>query len=126
MADANCRFASPRRKMLRKEEAMAIGFVELQGQITRAQDFTTIKHNEDTKGMVDQSNFVQQAERQVERQAQRVNDKEKTENRQKKFDAKEKGSNEYHGDGGRNRKKQNREADGKVLLKGVHTFDISG
>ena len=36
---------------------MAIGFVEMQGQITRAQDFMTVKHNEDTKGLVDQSIF---------------------------------------------------------------------
>lgn len=105
---------------------MAIGFVEMQGQITRAQDFTTVKHNEDTKGLVDQSNFGQQMTRQVERQAQRVNEKEKAENRQNKFDAKEKGSNEYHGDGGRNRKKQKKEPDGKVLLKGVSTFDALG
>jgi len=105
---------------------MAIGFVEMQGQITRAQDFTTVKHNEDTKGLVDQSNFSQQMTRQVEKQAQRINKKDKTENRQKKFDAREKGNNEYHGDGGRNRKKQDKEPDGKVLLKGVSTFDISG
>ena len=39
---------------------MAIGFVEMQGQITRAQDYTSIKHNEDSKGMVEQSNFGQQ------------------------------------------------------------------
>lgn len=105
---------------------MAIGFVEMQGQITRAQDFMTVKHNEDTKGLVDQSNFGQQVARQVERQAQRVNEGDKAENRQKKFDAKEKGSNEYRGDGGRNRKKEKKEPDGKVLLKGVSTFEISG
>lgn len=106
---------------------MAIGFVEMQGQITRAQDFTTVKHNEDTKGLVDQSNFGQQMTKQVERQTQRVNQRDKAENRQKKFDAKEKGSNEYHGDGGRSRKQQQKqENDGKVLLKGVSTFDVLG
>ncbi len=105
---------------------MAIGFVEMQGQITRAQDFTTVKHNEDTKGLVDQSNFGQQMTKQVERQVQRVNQREQAQNRQKKFDAKEKGSNEYHGDGGRGRKRKEQEVDGKVLLKGVSTFDISG
>lgn len=105
---------------------MAIGFVEMQGQITRAQDFTTIKHNEDTKGMVDQSNFEQVVTKQVERQTQRVNQRGKAENHQKKFDAKEKGSNEYHGDGGRGRKKEKQEPDGKVLLKGVNTFDTRG
>lgn len=102
---------------------MAIGFVEMQGQITRAQDFTTIKHNEDTKGMVDQTNFGQQMTKQVEKQAQRVNEREKLENRQKRHDAKEKGSNEYYGDGGRNRKQEKKEPDGKVLLKGVNSFD---
>lgn len=108
---------------------MAIGFVEMQGQITRAQDFTTVKHNEDTKGLVDQSNFGQQMTKQVERQTQRVNQREQAQNRQKKFDAKEKGSNEYYGDGGRGRKQGNQErqeADGKVLLKGVSTFDRLG
>ncbi len=105
---------------------MAIGFVEMQGQITRAQDLTTVKHNEDTKGLVDQTNFGQQMTKQVEKQTQRVNEKNRPENRQKKFDAKEKGSNEYHGDGGRSRKKAKKDPDGKVLLKGVSTFDIQG
>ena len=36
---------------------MTISRVELQGQVTRAQDFTTIKQNEDNKGVVDQTNF---------------------------------------------------------------------
>lgn len=105
---------------------MAIGFVEMQGQITRAQDFTTVKHNEDTKGLVDQSNFGQQMTKQVEKQTQWVNERDRAENRQKKFDAKEQGSNEYHGDGGQHRKREKKEPDGKVLLKGVSTFEISG
>lgn len=105
---------------------MAIGFVEMQGQITRAQDFTTVKHNEDAKGLVDQSNFGQQMTKQVEKQTQRVNERDRAENRQKKFDAKEQGSNEYHGDGGQHRKREKKEPDGKVLLKGVSTFEISG
>ncbi len=105
---------------------MAIGFVEMQGQITRAQDFTTVKHNEDTKGLVDQSNFGQQMTKQVEKQTRRVNERDRAENRQKKFDAKEQGSNEYHGDGGQHRKREKKETDGKVLLKGVSTFEISG
>lgn len=45
---------------------MAIGFVEMQGQITRAHDYTTIKHNDDTKGMVEQAHFGQQLTKQVD------------------------------------------------------------
>lgn len=104
---------------------MAIGFVEMQGQITRAQDYTMIKHNDDTKGMVEQANFGQQMTKQVEKQVKRVNQGERPEYHERKFDAKDKGSNEYHGDGGKNRKGMKNEADGKVLLKGVSTFDVS-
>ncbi|RKI85705.1 hypothetical protein D7V83_03200 [bacterium 0.1xD8-71] len=104
---------------------MAIGFVEMQGQITRAQDYTMLKHNDDTKGMVEQANFGQQMTKQVEKQVKRVNKGEQPEYHERKFDAKDKGSNEYHGDGGKNRKGLKKESDGKVLLKGVSTFDVS-
>ena len=104
---------------------MAIGFVEMQGQITRAQDYTMLKHNDDTKGMVEQANFGQQMTKQVEKQVKRVNKGEQPEYHERKFDAKDKGSNEYNGDGGKNRKGLKKESDGKVLLKGVSTFDVS-
>lgn len=105
---------------------MAIGFVELQGQITRAQDFTTIKHNEDAKGMVEQANFGQQMTKQVERQVNRVNKGDQPEYHERKFDAKDKGSNEYRGDGGQARKKKKGEnPDGKVLMKKAERIDFS-
>ena len=105
---------------------MAIGFVEMQGQITRAQDFTTVKHNEDTKGMVEQANFGQQMTKQVEKQVNRVNKGDQPEYHERKFDAKDKGSNEYHGDGGQARKKKKGEnPDGKVLMKKAEKIDFS-
>lgn len=106
---------------------MAIGQIELQGQITRAQDFTSIKHNEDTRGTVEQANVSTQFSKQVESNVTKVKRGDQPEYYNKKFDAKDKGSNEYHGDGGKNRnKKEKKEADGKVLLKGVGRFDVSG
>lgn len=105
---------------------MAIGQIELQGQITRAQDFTTVKHNEDTRGMVEQANVGNQFAKQVENHVKKVSKGEQPEYHNKKFDAKEKGSNEYSGDGGqKGRRKEEREPDGKVLLKGIGNFDIS-
>lgn len=105
---------------------MAIGFVELQGQITRAQDFTSIKHNEDNKGMVEQANFGQQMVKQADRQVNRVNQGEQPDYHESRSDAKEKGNNEYRGDGGRYRKKRLEEnPDGKVLLKKSEGFDFS-
>ena len=105
---------------------MAIGFVEMQGQITRAQDFTSIKHNEDSKGMVEQANFSQQMTKQIERQVSRVNQGEQPEYHERKFDAKDKGSNEYSGDGGQSGKRKPRQnPDGKVLMKKADGFDFS-
>lgn len=104
---------------------MAIGFVEMQGQITRAQDFTTLKHNDDSKGMVEQANVGQQMTRQIERQVNRVNKGDQPEYHEKRFDAKDKGSNEYNGDGGRSRKRKPGEnPDGKVLLKKTIDFTV--
>lgn len=105
---------------------MAIGFVEMQGQITRAQDFTSIKHNEDTRPMVEQANFGEQMTKQVERQVNRVNQGQQPDYHEGNFDAKDKGKNEYHGDGGRSRKKKLEEnPDGKVLMKKANSFDFS-
>ena len=105
---------------------MAIGFVEMQGQITRAQDYTTIKHNEDAKGMVEQANVGHQMTKQVERQVNRVNKGNQPEYHERKFDAKDKGSNEYHGDGGQARKRKKGEnPDGKVLMKKAEKIDFS-
>ena len=106
---------------------MAIGQVEIQGQITRAQDITMIKHHEDTKEMVQQTTVGNQFAKQVVNHVTKVNRGDQPEYQNKKFDAKEKGSNEYHGDGGRRGKmkeKEKEEPDGKVLLKGVGNFEV--
>ncbi len=101
---------------------MTISRVELQGQLTRAQDFTTIKHNEDHKAVVDQTNFQRQFDQTVDNKLRQVHHGEQAENEGRKFDAKEKGNGTYSGDGGRKRK--NDEKDGKVVLKGQGGFDI--
>ena len=101
---------------------MTISRVEIQGQVTRAQDFTTIKHNEDNKGMVDQSNFQRQFDQSVENKVRQVHQGDRSENQGKKYDAKEKGNGSYAGDGGRRRKTE--EKDGRVVLKGQNNFDM--
>ncbi len=103
---------------------MTISRVELQGQLTRAQDFTTIKHNEDNKEAVDQTNFQRQFDQSVDNKLRQVHQGDQAENEGRKFDAKEKGNGTYSGDGGRGRKKEDKEKDGKVVLKGHSSFDI--
>lgn len=104
---------------------MAIGMIEFQGSIPRTQDFSVMKHNEDMKSNVDQSNIQIQTNKQSEQKANQVqgsDDSSKSENR---ADAREKGNNSYAGDGGSNRKKQEMPRDGKVVLKGKSHFDMS-
>lgn len=103
---------------------MTISRVELQGQISRAQDFTTIKHQEDNKGLVDQSNYQRQVDRKTEVRAHVVQQGDRAENEGKRFDAKEQGNGTYSGDGGQKRKKSEQKEDGKVTLKGYSSFDI--
>lgn len=103
---------------------MTISRVELQGQISRAQDFTTIKHQEDTKGLVDQSNYQRQVDQKTEVRAHQVQQGDRAENEGKRFDAKEQGGGSYQGDGGRRRKKDAEKEDGKVSLKGHGSVDI--
>ena len=71
---------------------MTISRVELQGQVTRAQDFTTIKHNEDNKVLVDQNNFQRQFDQTVENKVRQVRQQDEADNRGMKFDAKVKGN----------------------------------
>lgn len=103
---------------------MTISRVEIQGQLTRAQDFTTIKQNQDNKGLVDQINFQKQFNQTVENKVRQVHQGDKAENEGKRFDAKEKGNGTYYGDGGKRRKKEEKEKDGKVVLKGHGSFDM--
>jgi len=99
---------------------MAFGAIELT-TISRSQDYSAIKHNEDNKGMTDQTNFSQQVQKNVEQRIQEVHTSDNAEWHEKKPDAKEKGNNEYYGDGGRNRKKKKRE---QVVVKGNGGFDM--
>lgn len=103
---------------------MTISRVEMQGQIARAQDFTSIKHQEDNKGFVDQSHYHKQVDEKAEVKARQIQQGDNAENEGKRFDAKEKGNGTYYGDGGQRRKKEEKEADGKVVIKGHGSFDI--
>ena len=100
---------------------MAIGAIELT-TISRTHDYSTIKHNEDNKGILQQSQLGVDRKHEIEHNTKQVTRKEDAMWQQKKFDAKDKGNGAYQGDGGQKRKK---EADGKVIAKGGYTgFDI--
>ncbi len=84
---------------------MSFGSIEIT-TITRTQDYTTLKHNEDHKPMTDQMNISQNLQKDINRRAQEVNKSDQTDWYERQFDSRDKGDNEYAGDGGRNRKKK--------------------
>ena len=87
--------------------------------IVRAQDYTIIKHNEDVKNDVDQNNFgIARDRRETQQNTEVVNTSESRWN-SKDPDAREKGSNEYYGDGGSARRENRPEKPhDKVVVKG--------
>lgn len=99
---------------------MAFGSIGIT-TVTRTQDYTTIKQNEDNKAMIDQSHVGHHIQKETKQRAQQVSESDNTEWHNKKFDAKEKGDNEYSGDGGRQRREEPKE---KVVVKGHQGFDI--
>lgn len=103
---------------------MAISPLLFNGSVSRMQDVSMIKHNEDAKGMVDQTNFQNTFNREIDSRINQVHQSDNLENRQQKHDAKEKGKNQYMGDGGKNRRKENTAQDGRVIPKSTGGFDM--
>lgn len=87
---------------------MAFGSIELT-TISRAQDYSGLKQNEDYKGMYDQSNISQQVQKNTDQQLHGVHKSDNADWHQKNPDAKEKGNNAYYGDGGKRRRENRRE-----------------
>ena len=99
---------------------MAFSAIELT-TVSRAQDYSTIKQNEDNKAFVDQSNGQIQVQKNEERLTKEVHSGDNTQWSGKQPDARQKGNGEYYGDGGKRRKQQPRE---KMVVKGQKGFDI--
>lgn len=99
---------------------MAFGSIELT-TISRAQDYSAVKHNEDNKGFVDQTNIGQQVQKTTDQRIREVHSSDDAQWHQQNPDAKEKGSNEYQGDGGRHRRQ---EAKDRMVVKNRGGFDM--
>ena len=108
---------------------MAIGQIELNQAMTRIQDYTTQKHNEDQRGVVQQTQAQDKFNKELKQDIRKVlkaNQDEyqnKAEYQNKKFDARDKGSNQYTGDGGKQRK-SNAKSEDRVIVKSTSGFDV--
>lgn len=103
---------------------MALGPVEMNGMISRTQDYSTVKQNEDNRGIINQQAFQNHFEKELNTKHSQVIQKDDIRKEDRKFDAREKGDNEYQGNGGSRRKKKEENTNGKVIVKGHSSFDI--
>lgn len=104
---------------------MAITPMEQYGTIGRTHDFSIQRTQELSRESAMLTNIADSNEKTAEKKLTTVRTADETGILDKRFDAKEKGSNEYYGDGGNGRKKENaEEKDGKVVIKGCGSFDM--
>lgn len=101
---------------------MAISPILLNGTIQQTNDVLQHQTKQVEKGVVDQSHIVAQETKKEFHRANQVVKQENAMFTEERYDAKEKGKGSYSGDGGRNRKKA--PAEGKVVKKPEHGFDM--
>lgn len=102
---------------------MAIGPIELTGMVTRSQDISLYKQNEDNKPMVDQSNIQVNVQKKADEQTKQVRNADNADFHEYRYDAKEKGNGAYQ-DNRKKGKKDNKKEDGKVVVKQSSGFDM--
>ena len=100
---------------------MAYGSIELT-TISRAQDYSAIKHNEDNRGVVQQTQLGEQMQKTTQQRMQEVHKSDDVEWHQQRPDAKEKGKGSYAGDGGKKRK--NAQPSQRMVVKKQSGFDM--
>lgn len=103
--------------------SMGISPIEFNGAVGRTQDFSTVRQNEEQKGMVDQNNFQRHFEQEINQNLHTVRKQDEADQKKNSFDAKNKGNGNYSGDGGKNRKKKPQEP-GNVRIKSQGGFDM--
>lgn len=105
-------------------EVLFIRPIEFNGVISRLQDISPIKQNEDTKPMVEQQNIMTNQEKTTEVRQEQVNSHDDSDMDRDYDSAKGEGNSEYEGNKGK-KKKKDEDEDGKVMIKGHNVnFDI--
>lgn len=102
---------------------MAFGSLEI-ASIPRTQDYSVMKQNEDNKGTFQQMTLGYQSQKHSEQRTKEVHSSDDTDWYTGQYDAKEKGHNEYTGNGGDKRRKQKEPEEGVVIKKQHQGFDI--
>ncbi len=102
---------------------MALSPIYFNGTIGASQNIAELRSLEEGRTNVLQGEAASRTENDTQEKMSRVREADDSDNTMRKFDSSEKGDNEYTGDGGRNRKKRDR--DGSVVVKSKGGFDIT-
>lgn len=87
------------------------------GVMAASSEVGTIKAAEDARPLMDQRNFQTQFNQEVDNQRNQVNQKSDVGQGELQSDAQDKGSNEYFGDGGRNRRNSHNNEEKSAILE---------
>ena len=87
------------------------------GVIAASSEVSTIKAAEDARPLINQQNFQTQFNEEVDNQRNQVNQKDDVGQGEMHSDAREKGGNEYMGDGGQNRRGSKGDGKNAILEK---------
>lgn len=88
---------------------MSIRPIDFSGMVQRTQDVSTLKQNADNKPTFDQQLISVKMQKDTQQSSKQVTHGEDAENYQKKYDARDKGSNEYVADRRKKDKKDKKE-----------------
>ena len=104
---------------------MIVKPVLLQATVQSSQNVTSLKHGENVKPAVEQANITVSNQKEVQQKSENVIKKDDVDNRQEKFDAKEKSKNEYYSVKVKKKKVQKSEQEkDQVILKSSGMFDV--
>lgn len=104
---------------------MIVRPVVLQGTVQNSQNVTGMKHAENIKPSVEQANIAATTQKEIQHKSENVIRKENVNKEQQKFDAKEKGSNEYVSVKVKKKAKTvTADEEEKVIVKSQSGFDI--
>ncbi len=96
--------------------------VEMNGMVTRTQDFSAVKQHDDAKPVIDQANSQVQVEKNAENRSNTVQEGQRTETESDNAGG---GLGSYFGDGGQNRKKKEEKKERVVRKRSGGGFDFS-
>ncbi len=103
---------------------MPIRPIELNGTISRVQDVATLKHNEDNKHIVNQTNLSVHSQKEIDHHQKKVRNADDSNYYQEQYDAKEKGNGSYYSNQ-KKKKNHSQEQKEKKLKENSHSFDVS-